>query len=328
MKIITTKQTLASVMKKAAKIANPRATMPILSHVAIDFDGETCTITANDSARTYSERFKATGEPGQCAIDAGKLLRAVNGMATGDVELTDKQIKQGRSRLKLEPRNYADFPQPDYDDAQPCGLQAEQLAGIIAEIGHAIPQKDVRHMLNGLHLTSGNAVATDGHRMAWVDCGYEGPDLILPAESIRQMPEMSGQVMVSDGQVVIESADARYTTNLVDAKYPDWRRIIPKTFEATATVDSGALVQALKTAQIGGDKAKLTFGEGQCQIVNDNAESACDAECDAEVTVGFWMQYLIDAVSAADTETVTLGLNPSIPGCMVNDRFVVMPARF
>lgn len=328
MRIVTTKQTLSAVMKKAAKIANPRATMPILSHVAIDFDGETCTITANDSARTYSERFKATGEAGRCAIEADKLLRAVNGMATGDVELTDTQIKQGRSKLKLLPRNYADLPQPDYDDAQPCGIVAEQLAGIIAEIGHAIPQKDVRTMLNGLHLTNGRAVATDGFRMAWVDCGYEGPDLILPAESIRQMPEMSGQVMVSDGQVVIESDDARYTTNLIDAKYPDWRRIIPKTFDATATVDADAIVQALKTAQIGGDKAKLTFSDGQCHIVNDGAESACDAQCDAEVTVGFWIQYLVDAVVAAGTKSVTLGLNPSIPGCIVNDRFVVMPVRF
>lgn len=327
MKIITTKQVLSSVMKKAAKIASTRATIPILSHVAIDFDGETCTITANDSARTYSERFQATGDAGSCTIEADRLLKAVNGMSAGDVELTETQIKQGRSKLKLESRNYADFPQPDYDDAENSGITADDLSAIISEIGHAIPAKDVRPMLNGLHFTEGHAVAADGFRMAWANCAYSGPDIIIPAESIRQMPDISGKVMVSSGQIIIESDDARYTTNLVDAKYPDWNRIIPKKFDATATVNCDELIQALKTAQIGHEKAKLSFSGGQCVITNEGAESACDAQCDSDVEVGFWIQYLIDAIQADGTDSITIGLNPSIPGCMVNDRFVVMPVR-
>lgn len=97
MKIITNKNTLNAAMKNASRIANPKSTMPILSHVAIDFDGETVTITANDSSRTYSERFAATGDAGQCTIEAAKLAKAVAGMKSGEIELTPDQIRQGQA---------------------------------------------------------------------------------------------------------------------------------------------------------------------------------------------------------------------------------------
>lgn len=328
MKIITEKQLLASAMKKAAKIASTRTALPILSHVAVSFDGELCTITANDSARTYSEKFPASGEPGQCTIEADKLLKAVNGMASGEIQLTDGEIRQGRSKLKLETRNYADFPQPDYDDAKPCGLTGDALPELFGIVGHAVPTKDVRPMLNGVHLTEGKCVATDGRRMAWADCDYAGPDLIIPADSVRQMGDMAGAVSVSDRQLIIESDCARFSTNLVDAKYPDWRRLIPGQFAATATMDADSLVSALKTAQIGGDIARLVFEGQQCHISNDKAESACDAEHDADITVGVFIQYIIDAVMASGQDSVTIGLNQSRPGLLVNDRFTIMPVRF
>ena len=122
MKIQTTKDVLAAATKRAAKVARSKSTIPVLSHVAVDFDGETVTITANDSIRTYSEKFPAQGEPGQCTIEADKLAKAAGGMKSGEIELTPTQIKQGRSKLKLESLRYADFPQPDYGAADDCGI--------------------------------------------------------------------------------------------------------------------------------------------------------------------------------------------------------------
>lgn len=327
MKIIAQKQLIANVMKKAVKIANPKATMPILSHVAISFDGEMCTITANDSARTYSERFPATGDPGQCAVEADKLSRAVNGMANGDVEITPEYVKQGRSKLKLNSRSYGDFPQPDYDDATDCGITGDQLADLISIVSHAVPVKDVRPMLNGIHLAPGHCVATDGHRMAWVDCEYSGSAIIVPAESIRQMNDLQGRVSVSDRQIVVESDTARFSSNLIDSKYPDWQRMIPEKFDATATINTDAMIAAMKTVQVGGDTARMEFSGGQCHVSNKNAESAFDCECDADIVVGSFIQYMIDAALASGSDTLTIGLNPSRPGMLINDRFVVMPVR-
>lgn len=326
MKIITTKETLNAVMKKAAKVASPKSTMPILTHVAIDFDGQNCTITANDSARTYSETFAATGERGQCTIEADKLAKAVAGMKSGEVELTESVIKQGRSKLKLESRNYADFPQPDYTAAQECGLSGSDLARVIAVIAHAMPVKDARPMLNGVHIEEGFAVATDGHRMAFVPLDYQGPDITIPADSVRQIGDMGGKVLVSDSQLIIEGEKGRFSTHLIDGKYPDWRRVRPSEFDATVRVNAQDLLAACKTVQLGGNTAKFNFYDGTITINNEGGEAAADCEVDNPVIAGFNLAYVIDAINAADTAEIVWKVNASKSSEM-NDSFVVMPVR-
>lgn len=326
MKLTIDKSSLNNVMKKAAKVASPKSTMPILTHVALDFDGAHLTVTANDSARTYAETIPAEGEPGKCTIEAAKLAKAVSGMRSGDIEITPDQIKQGRSKLKLESRNYADFPQPDYADAEDSGLTGEQLADAIRVISHAMPQKDVRPMLNGIHLTNGYAVATDGHRMAFVEVPYEGPDIIIPADSARQIGDMGGRVLVSSSQLIIDNDGNRFSTNLVESKYPDWRRVRPTEFESEATLNAGDLLAACKTVQLGGSMAKFEFSDGAVKISNAEAESVADAVVKDSLTVGFNIQYVIDAIVAADAPEITIKLNAS-RSSEINGAFVVMPVR-
>lgn len=326
MKITVDKNGLNNAMKKASKVSNPKSIMPILAHVAIDFDGVSMTITANDGARTYAETIPAEGEPGQCTIEAAKLAKAVSGMKSGDVELTPEQIKQGRSRLKLVSLPYNNFPQPDYGQTEEVGITGEQLADAIAIIGHAMPVKDFRPMLNGIHLTEGYAVATDGHRMAFVEIPYQGPDIIIPADSARQMGDMPGAVKVSDNQLVIEGDGFRFSTNLVEAKYPDWRRVRPSDFESEVTLNADDLLAACKTVQLGGEMAKFEFTDGQVLISNSGAESAADAVVKESLTVGFNVQYVIDAVNAAATDEITIKLSTG-RSSEINGSFVVMPVR-
>lgn len=327
MKIITNKNTLNAAMKNASRIANPKATMPILSHVAIDFDGETVTITANDSSRTYSERFAATGEPGQCTIEAAKLAKAVAGMKSGDIELTPDQIRQGRSKLKLESRNYADFPQPDYEDSTDTGITAQQLKSAISSVGHALPTKDVRPMLNGVHLCEGHAVATDGLKLACVELEYKGSPIIIPAETVRQIPDMDGMVSVSESQIIIDGESQRYTSTLIGQKYPDWQRFIPKDFKWGCSVDSVELIEALKTAQLGGESVRLDAQNGEIVITNDNAETVVGAEFDGEFKGAFFAQYLIDAANAAGTDSLSFQVGAGRGEALVNGRLLVMPVR-
>ena len=326
MKIYTTKDVLAAATKRAAKVANVKSTIPVLSHLAVDFDGETVTLTANDSIRTYSEKFPAQGEPGQCTIEADKLAKAANGMKSGEIELTPTQIKQGRSKLKLESLRYSDFPQPDYGAADDCGITGEQLADAIAFVAHAIPTKDVRHILNGVHLTNGFCVATDGHRLAFCELPYEGPDIIIPADSARQIGAMSGQVKVSDRQLVIDGESSRFSTALIEGKYVDWRRVVPKDLANTITFDGDAMLAELRTMALGGTLVKMTFSDGQIAMQNDGAETAIDFEGQADLVIGYNIQYLIDALSTIGGGTVTMAVQEGKP-CLINDNLIVMPVR-
>ena len=326
MKIIIEKSDISATMKRAAKVAPQKSTMPIFTHVALDFDGEILTITANDGVRTYSESVPATGDPGKCTIEAQKLARAVAGMKSGPIEITEGQIKQGRSKLKLGSMPFNDFPQPDYEYAKSTTLMSGQLSEAIAIVAHAMPQKDVRPMLNGIHLTEGFAVATDGHRMAFWEIDYNGPDITIPADSVRQMPDMKGIVSVSDNQMIIYGNWARFSTSLQSGKYPDWRRVVQKEFGATATVNADDLLAALKTAQLGREIGRFEFTTDTLSVVNDNAEAACDLECDKEITTGFNYQYVIDAVMASGLPNVEIQIN-GMKSSLINGHFVLMPVR-
>jgi DNA polymerase III sliding clamp (beta) subunit (PCNA family) len=300
--------------------------MPIFTHVALDFDGELLTITANDGVRTYSESVPATGDPGKCTVEAQKLARAVAGMKSGPIEITEGQIKQGRSKLKLGSMPFNDFPQPDYEYAKSTTLMSGQLSEAIAIVAHAMPQKDVRPMLNGIHLTEGFAVATDGHRLAFWEIDYDGPDITIPADSVRQMPDMKGIVSVSDNQMIIDGNCARFSTSLQSGKYPDWRRVVQKEFGATATVNADDLLAALKTAQLGREIGRFEFTTDTLSVVNDNAEAACDLECDKEITTGFNYQYVIDAVMASGLPNVEIQIN-GMKSSLINGHFVLMPVK-
>jgi len=328
MKITVEKSAIAAAMKQAVKVANPKSGIQILSHVAVKAEPESVTITANDSQRTYSATIPAVCDPGDCTIEADKLARAVNGMKSGSIEITRDQVKQGRSRLKLESRNYDEFPQPNYDDTIESGVTAEELSDAISVIQHAMATKDVRPMLNGIHLCEGFAVATDGHRMAVQEIGYSGPEIIIPAESIKSIIGTVGSVRVSDRQIVIKSECARFSSNLIEAKYPAWKSVMPKEFCATATVKSDDFISAIKTVQLGGDTAKFKFADGQVVIQNDKAEAVVDCSVDSDAETGFNLQYLIDAVNASGQSEAEIKVGSGARGAsLIDGRFTVMPVR-
>ncbi len=326
MKVIVNKDVIFNVMKKASKIANGRSLLQIYNHVAVYFNGEYCTITASDGTRSYSETFEATGTPGNCALESVKLNRAISGMKKGDIEITSSGVKQGKTNIKLENMNYDAFPLADFDNVVSSGIDNIELVSICSTIGHAMPTKDVRMMLNGVHLTKGKAVATDGHRMAFVESGYSGEDIIIPADTVRNIPDIDGEIFASDKKLVIIGQTCKFSTALVDAKYPDWQKIIPKNHEIELEVSKEEITNALKTVQIGGEMVKLKITKSAINFKNDGAETECECKSNGDIEIGFMIQYLLDAINQSFESNIIIKLG-SGKACLINENFVVMPVR-
>jgi len=324
--ITVTKETLSPAMKKLAKIAGKKTSLPIMNHVAVDFDGSTLTLTANDGNATYSARMEAQGKACQFTTEADKLAKSVNAMRAGEIQLTDGQIKQGRSRIKLDCGNYDDFPQPDYGAAEELSFSAEALGASLASVSHCIPQDDVRYYLNGACLVDGNAVATNGHRMAWTDLDFEGR-IIIPQEAVSQIIGMDGTVSLSQNQLIIENDSERFSTKLVEGNYPDWKRVVPTGDAVTVNADAGDILEALQAAQIGGETARFEFSGDSVAISNNGAEAAFSCESDSDMTIGFSIKYLMDAVKACGDGTIEIQLFEANRPCIVGGNNVVMPVR-
>lgn len=325
------KKDITPILKNAVKVAKEKSTIRIFGHFAVSVDSGLMTITSGDGARSFSESCAVEGDNIQFTINAEKLNKAINTFKAGDINITpgnpSSTVSQGRSTINIDSLNYGDFPIVPVEQAKRTGLTSGELQNAISRIGHAMATKDVRPMLNGVHLTNGSVVATDGHRMAYQSVNYDGLDIIIPADSIPKMPQIEGDVLVSDSQLIIKGENASFTTNLIDSKYPNWRKVIPENIELTSTFNKDDMVNAIQQALISDENGTIDFNSGEIVVRNSGSNAVIEASNSAEGTTSFRLQYLLDAIRNCDDSAITLQSGGPIKPSIINDNFVVMPVR-
>lgn len=325
------KKDIAPILKNAVKVAKEKSTIRIFSHFAVSVDSGLMTITAGDGARSFSESCAVEGDNVQFTINAEKLNKAINTFKAGDINITpgnpSTTVSQGRSTINIDSLNYGDFPIVPAEQAKPTGLTSGELQNAISRIGHAMATKDVRPMLNGVHLTKGSIVATDGHRMAYQDVNYDGIDIIIPADSIPKMPQIEGDVFVSDSQLIIKGETASFTTNLIDSKFVNWRKVIPENIELTSTFNKDDMINAIQQALISDDNGTIEFGKAEIIVKNSGSNAFIESENTSEGITAFRLQYLLDAIRNCEGDTITMQSGGTTRPSIINDNFVVMPVR-
>jgi DNA polymerase-3 subunit beta len=219
-------------------------------------------------------------------------------------------------------------------------------------------QQDVRYFLNGLYLEVGNgrikAVATDGHRMAIADC--ESPKgttlsthVIVPRKAIQELARLlatdDGQLTLSFSQnrVRIEATGAVITSKLIDGKFPDYTKVIPKNQGKQIPLNRNRFREALGRAAILANEkykgVKLGLQAGSLQISAHNPEQEEAVEevetsyVGESLEIGFNVTYLLEATNALSSEEITVGLNDPNSSCTIQSagetgvQYVVMPMR-
>lgn len=344
-------QPLAKLAKSMARIAR-KSTLPIIEHVALHCEGNTLTLTANDMERCAAESINVEGGTGlqACCVNGAALALALGNLRGETVQLEQPDqdtlggkiiLRAGRNRITLETLPYDQFPQPELGDKKPLGITPAQLASAVTTVAYAMATKDVRYYLNGIHLDGENAVATDGHRQAWHPLSCDTTGLILPAGVIADIKDRANGTGVSttENQLIITTQDGWYSTQLVDGKYPDYKRVIPRHAQpCTVTANAEELITALRTAatvaQVSDIKfpcCKISQKDGALHIEGYNTEGTVDAEISGTPQeIGISPTYLIDAITAdtatTGSETVTLEWEQSNRPMLVGNN-IIMPVR-
>jgi len=219
-------------------------------------------------------------------------------------------------------------------------------------------QQDVRYFLNGMLIELGNnhvrAVATDGHRLAMSDLKQEGIDgptkqVIVPRKGVieiqRLLQEVEDRVAVSIGSshLCVTSSMFTLTTKLVDGKFPDYDRVIPKDGDKVVLADKQELRQALsRTAILSNEKfrgIRVSISTGQLQFSANNPEQeeaeeivSVDYQGDS-LEVGFNVTYLQDVLGVIGNDKVRLTLHDANSSAVLEDPeredavYVVMPMK-
>jgi DNA polymerase III subunit beta len=364
MKVSAARESLLAPLQSVIGVVERRQTMPVLANVLLVARGDKLTVTGTDlEVELVAASSVSVQQPGDVTVPGRKLLeimRTLPEKATVSLvrEAERVVVKAGRSRFTLSSLPASEFPViEEINTKQVIRVGREQFRRLIEKTHFAMAQQDVRYYLNGTLLeTSGStlrAVATDGHRLsmaetALAEAATTTQQVIVPRKGILELQRILGgegelELSIGSNHVRAEIGDIRFTSKLIDGKFPEYGRVIPAKPPYTMSAARDLMRQALqRTSILSNEKyrgVRLTFGENTLTIQAHNPEQE-EAEDQIEVSysgatleIGFNVTYLLEALAAVDVDTVEVSITDSNSSCLIRApgdnsvKFVVMPMR-
>ncbi len=364
MKFTAAREALLKPLQAVIGVVERRQTMPILSNILIIAKNGQLSVTATDlEVELVAQTDVQAESDGEITVSGRKLLdicRAVPEGSEVSVSLSGEKlsVKAGRSKFNLVTLPAAEFPViEDIRASQTITVSQAVLGRLIEKTHFSMAQQDVRYYLNGMLLeTGGNhlrAVATDGHRLALCQAEVDGADLevqqvIVPRKGVLELQRLmsgDGDLNLEFGanHVRVQLEGIRFTSKLIDGRFPEYDRVIPKESSNELKADRGEFKSALqRTAILSNEKyrgIRLVIRDSGVVLQAHNpeqeeAEEELAVEYGGEdIEIGFNVNYLLDALGAVEGDDVTLSVQDSNSSCLIrqpgNDdcTFVVMPMR-
>ena len=368
MKLIITKENLIKALQKVIGVVEKRQSMPILSHVLLKKGSDGFHVVASDLEVQLSSKinFEETSDfaaditiPGRKLFDIGKGLPD---KALIEIEKKDEgklQIESKKSKFTLSALDAKTFPLMENKDENSVefSLDSSDLKEVFSKTAFAMAQQDVRYYLNGLFMKISNkelyGVATDGHRLAKAGSSIKATiddevSVIIPRKGVLEIDKQIEEnrelkITASKNHMLVDSGDAMAITKLIDGKFPDYEKVIPKDTDKLILVDCKIFKEALTRVSIlSNDRfrgVRLHFENGEIKVSANNPEkeeASDDIKADYSgdnMEVGFNVNYLLDVIGAIRTKNLQIQLKDSNSSALLtpeNDpdsSYVVMPLR-
>ena len=370
----TAQEKVLSALQSVSGIVERRHTLPILANVLIRKTGASLELTTSDLEIQVRTSAVLDGDSGDFATTVGarKLIDILKSMPSDQVvTLTANQnkltLQGGKSRFTLQTMPSDDFPlvQEAADFGPAFSVPQKVLKDLINQVHFAMAVHDIRYYLNGILFvaegTSLTLVATDGHRLALaqatLDVEIPKQEVILPRKTVLELqrllkdekdkkeenPDNLIEMRFAGNQAKFSFSGMEFVTKLVEGKFPDYNRVIPKNHKNVVTLGRMPLLASLQRAAIlTSEKFKgvrVNIEPGSLRIASSNAEQEeakeeLEIDYDGDsIEIGFNVTYLIDALSNMSVDMVKLELQdtsssalltvPELPGF----KYVVMPMR-
>ena len=355
-----------AVLQSVAGIVERRHTLPILANVMLRKTGNALQFTTSDleiQIRTTAELGGDTADF-TTTVNARKLidiLRTMPGDQTVGLESSQDKLvlKGGKSRFTLQTLPAADFPlvQESASFGPTFSVPQNTLKSLLSQVAFAMAVQDIRYYLNGiLFVAEGkqlSLVATDGHRLAFasatLDVEVPKQEVILPRKTVIELQRLLSdtdtplEMCFANNQAKFNFGAMEFVTKLVEGKFPDYNRVIPKNHHNSVTLGRAPLLASLqRTAIMTSDKFKgvrLNIEPGLLRVASNNAEQEeavdeldIDYSGDA-IEIGFNVTYLIDALTSMGQDMIKIELADGNSSALVtipdnhSFKYVVMPMR-
>ncbi len=319
-------------------------------------------------------------EGGSYIINAQKFYSIIRMMPSEEITVTvsekmNVKIESGRSSFELHALPGSDFPSlPTLSGERGFELPQHLLKKFIAQTSFAVAQKDQRPIFTGAYFRINEGgmtvVSCDGNRLSKctssrVPDNVRGIDTIdgvgfnVPGKMLAELGKLLSDtedtvsVSLTRRHVIFTIGNIIFFSRLIDGEYIDYDRIIPTSHETTVNIDRALLCASLERASLMiEEKSSASRGHVACTFDGDRLVITADSvsgsvydeipieKTGADIRIGFNCRFLLDAVRAADADTVKIELISPLMGVSITDSdsdsrpedegsflFFVMPVR-
>lgn len=362
MQITVKREHLIKPLGVVAGVVERRQTLPILSNLLIRSTGKLITLTGTDLEVEVSASVSGSGTEGEMTLPARKLHEICRALpADSEISISlDKDkalIRSGKSRFKLLTMPVTEFPTIETASWNPSfSVPQKDLRWLLEKTMFCMAHQDVRYYLNGLlvEITSDllRMVATDGHRLSLAEAPIKSQmngQVILPRKGVTEIAgflensDDNVEVSLSANHLRVAMEGIVFTTKLIDGRFPDYSKVIPKNQGKHILVERDPFRETLgRVSILSNEKYRgVRFGlsEGAITITAHNPEQEEAQEelpisyKGEELEIGFNVNYINEAIGAVGSTQVEIGLNDPNSSCLIrepgknNYLYVVMPMR-
>ncbi|MBN1380560.1 MAG: DNA polymerase III subunit beta [Deltaproteobacteria bacterium] len=365
------RETFLNGIQRTLGIVEKKTTMPILNNILIKTDVDKITIIASDREISLIADYEAEMiKEGEITVSARKLYEMVREMQGEDVHFSVNENNMAmlsclKSNYRISGLSAEDFPAIAGNlDGNLFNINGKLLKELISKTSFAMSTDEIRKNLNGVLLETDNVgnkqkvkmVATDGHRLAMAYMEKDSSDflnlekgVVIPRKGLGELrkfvedEEEEVGIGVQGGMFVVKANRSILKIRLIDAEYPDYRRVIPAETETMIHFDKDAVLHALRRMYvISSDQYSsvvISFKKDKMILTSTNpdiGEARDEIDIvyhDNDMDIAFNVKYIIDAIEVIDEKDVLLEIGHDKKPCIVkpvgNDRYlcIVMPLQ-
>lgn len=365
MQFTVTREQLLKPLQQVCGVLSSRPSLPVINNLLLEIDGKSLSLTATDlevELTTHAElaESSASGKftvPGKKFLDICRTLPD-DSLITVQFESDRVLIRADRSKFNLATLPASDYPNlMDWKPEVDFSIEQSTLARLIDATQFSMANQDARYFLNGMKFeTEGNllrTVATDGHRLAVCTMPLNQEllthSVIVPRKAVLELSRLlqgSGETVrleIGMSNLRVSMNGIVFTSKLIDGRFPDYRRVLPRNADRIMEADAEVLKRALVRAAILSNErfrgVRLYLSQNALKITANNpeqeeAEEMIDvAYQNIDMEVGFNVSYLLDVLNTLKCQRVRLSLVDSTSSCLIEDcenttaEYVIMPMR-
>lgn len=339
-----------------------RSTLPVLSGIYVQARNDQVTFQTTDlelsiqyTAPALIEEEGETVLPGKLIVDIVKNLPD----AAVHVESSDDSaiVSCESSSFSIRCLNPVDFPGfPKVEPSQSVSVPFETFSTMARKVCRVVSRDESRVILTGVYIAVEDGmlkmVATDSYRLAMTEMQLEGPGDDFSAviagsfvSDLAGLPKTGEDITLAlaENQIIVSYAGTMFINRRIEGKYPNYKQLIPSSYETRCITERSALSAAVKRASLlerSGSQVRLSINVASQTIQLTTSQDAgstqeivrADIE-GSDVEIGFNSHYMNEGLVAMESSLVSLEIQgPLKPGILKGSDeerylYLVMPVR-